>query len=194
MKFSKGAPIRLLAQDDLLPGDVLLFFATGILKHLITFGHAAIFYDRTKHGLPLLIESIGRGVLIRTLLCYQDRDIIVMRHHDPVAGSLAAKEAEHIADNPNSQYDYFSIPLFVAPKVILAKLIPWLPLSWRWLLKLQALAYHRNSVYICSELVEQAYFNSGYALISPDAGEPLPDDLYGSDTLYLVGKIPERKI
>ncbi len=176
------------------PGDVLLFKPTGwgiltpLVKCLITYGHAAIYYTETKRGLPLICESIGRGVLIRSLYCYTGQRVHVMRPTESLYGAIAAKCAERLADNPGSWYGYYDIPRFVLPKLILAKLGRWLP---HWVddaLGLLARSYHRNSVYICSELVAQAYHTAGYPL-TDDNTIPLPDDLVASPKLKFVGDV-----
>lgn len=135
----------------------------------------------------MLIESIGRGVLIRSLYCYDGVAITVMR---PVQGNglgeRAAKAAERIADNPKSWYGYRDIPRFVLPKLILAKLGCMLPERIRKVVFLLCHTYRRNSAYICSELVAQAYFDAGGPLIDADS-IPLPDDLANSGALQFIG-------
>jgi len=181
---------------QLEPGDVLLFPVHGwgvlypVVRALVKYDHAAIYYTETKHGLPLLIESIGRGVLIRSLYCYSGQQVLVRRHADsttnPVIGESAAKAAEHLADNPNSFYDYFAIPRFVLPKLIYNKLGRILPARISSLLWFMEHTYHRNRLFICSELVAQAYNDAGYPIVDM-ATIPLPDDLAASDRLATVG-------
>ncbi len=179
----------------LRPGDVLLFPVSGygifnpVAKLLMRYGHAAIYYTETKRGLPLIIESIGRGVLIRSLYCYDGVTITVMR---PVAGAglgeRTAKAAERIADCPGSWYGYFDIPRFVLPKLLLARLGAVLPERIRKILFLLCHTYRHNSVYICSELVAQAYSDAGCPLVEADT-IPLPDDLSASPGLTLAGTV-----
>ena len=174
---------------ELKPGDVLFFRATSWLVRLfVKYRHVAIYFDQTKRGLPLIVESIGRGVLIRSLFCYTGEEIEVKRPVDESIGSLAAKAAERLADNPNSWYGYFDIPRFAVPKLILAKLDSLLPKSWDTILKWLAFTYQRNSFYICSELVESAFKDAGYPLVDEET-IPLPDDLFGRPRLALVGTL-----
>ncbi len=180
---------------DLRPGDVLLFPVSGygifnpLARLLMKYGHVALYYTETKRDLPLIIESIGRGVLIRSLYCYDGVEVTVMRpEQDGGLGERAAKAAERIADCPGSWYGYFDIPRFVLPKLILARLGALLPERVRKALFLLCHTYRHNSVYICSELVAQAYENAGCPLVEADT-IPLPDDLACSPTLRLVGTV-----
>ena len=174
---------------ELRPGDVLFFKATSWLVRLfVRYRHVAIYFDQTKRGLPLVVESIGRGVLIRSLLSYTGEEITVKRPVDESIGMLAAKAAERLADNPGSWYGYFDIPRFALPKLMLAKFDSILPRSWNTILKWLAFTYRRNSFYICSELVESAFKDAGFPLVDEEM-IPLPDDLFDSPKLMLVGTL-----
>ena len=174
---------------ELRPGDVLFFKATSWLVRLfVRYRHVAIYFDQAKRGLPLVVESIGRGVLIRSLFGYTGEEITVKRPVDESIGMLATKAAERLADNPGSWYGYFDIPRFALPKLMLAKFGSILPRSWNTILKWLAFTYRRNSFYICSELVDSAFKDAGYPLV--DEGTiPLPDDLFDSPKLMLVGTL-----
>jgi hypothetical protein len=176
---------------ELKPGDVLFFKATNWLVRLfVQYRHVAIYFDQTKRGLPLIVESIGRGVLIRSLLCYTGEEITVKRPVDESFGVPAAKAAERLADNPGSWYGYFDIPRFALPKLMLAKFGSILPKKWDTVLKWLAFTYRRNSFYICSELVASAFKDAGYPLV--DEGTiPLPDDIAMSNKLKAFGDINE---
>jgi len=139
------------------PADILFFKPTGwglltpLVKALVRYGHVALYYTETKRGLPLVIESIGRGVVIRSLYCYSGQTVQVMRANLPNEKAQdVAKQAEHLADNPASWYGYSDIPRFVLPKLILVKAGAWLPAKWRLALNLLAGSYRQNSFYICS--------------------------------------------
>jgi len=182
-------------QLKLRPADVLLFpvrdwgILNPLVKLLITWGHVALYYTETKRGLPLIIESIGRGVLIRSLYAYTGEQIRVMRPKiDDTAALKVAREAEHLADNPGSWYGYFDIPRYVLPKLILTKVGQLLPQRWTLTLKLFALSYRRNSFYICSELVAEAYRRAGVPLIE-EKTIPLPDDIARSSRLDSLGDL-----
>ena len=174
---------------ELKPGDVLFFKASNWrVRLLVKYGHVAIYFDQTKRGLPLIVESIGRGVLIRSLLTYTGEEITVKRPVDESIGAPAAKAAERLADNPGSWYGYFDIPRFALPKLILAKFGSILPRSWDTILKWLAFTYRRNSFYICSELVASAFRDVGYPLVD-EKTIPLPDDLFHSPRLAPVGTV-----
>jgi len=178
-----------LNYTELKPGDVLFFRATNWLVRLfVKYCHVAIYFDQTKRALPLIVESIGRGVLMRSLFSYTGEEITVKRPVDESIGILVAKAAERLADNPNSWYGYFDIPRFAVPKLILAKLGGVLPKSWDTVLKWLAFTYRRNSFYICSELVESAFKDAGYPLVDEET-IPLPDDLFNSSRLALIGTL-----
>jgi len=178
-----------LNYTELKVGDVLFFQATNWFEKLfVKYCHVAIYFDQTKHGLPLVVESIGRGVLIRSLFSYTGEEITVKRPVGEGIGALAAKAAERLADNPNSWYGYFDIPRFVLPKLIISKIGALLPEKWRLTLWLLAKTYRRNSFYICSELVESAFKDAGFPLVV-EGTIPLPDDLFGSPKLISAGTV-----
>lgn len=152
------------------PGDIILMRSeeTGWYRRLkdwllgSQWGHVAIFYDVTKRGLPLVIESIGRGVMIRSLLSSEGRYVLVLRHQEDSAAFQAAKKAERLADNPGSWYDYLAIPRFVLPRLV------WYKLTGRR----SGFGYRHNPHFICSELVDEAY----QRIIPPELQPPLPQD------------------
>lgn len=181
--------------QTLRPGDILLFKPAGwgillpMVKWLVTYGHVALYYAETKRGLPLIIESIGRGVLIRSLFAYAGVQVQLMRPKiDDALAQRVAKEAERLADNPGSWYGYFDLPRYVLPKLLLAKFGQLLPSRWALTLKLLAMSYHRNNLYICSELVAEAYRRAGVPLVEENT-IPLPDDIAGSTRLERLGVI-----
>jgi len=162
------------------PGDPILVESqeTGLYRKLkdwllgSKWGHVMIFYDYTKRGLPLIIESIGRGVLIRSLLAYEGQYILVLRHENEQEALAAAKQAERLADNPESWYDYLVIPRNVIPRLI------WYKLTGRR----SGFGYDRNPHFICSELIDSAYNN----IIPPELQPPLPHDFLAVKELKQV--------
>lgn len=168
--------------NNFKPGDVILMRSeeTGLYRKLkdwllgSPWGHVAIFFDTTKRGLPLVIESIGRGVMIRALNASEGRYVLVLRHEDEQVALEAAKEAEHLADNPDSWYDYICITKWVLPRLLLTKLGLPLPLK-----------YQRDQFMICSELVAEAYWNTGFEVL-PKNKIPLPSDFAKSPLLSKV--------
>ncbi len=182
-----------MKDSDLIPGDILLFPVTDwgifrpLVRLLVTWGHVALYFTETKRGLPLVIESIGRGVTIRSLYAYTGETARVLRHSE-VWGARAAVEAEHIADNPSSWYGYWDIPRFVLPKLLAMKVGRLLPARWSATLWLLARSYRRNSAYICSELIVEAYRRAGAPLVA-EKTIPLPDDLAASPKLSNQGDL-----
>ena len=181
--------------QELKPGDVLLFRPDGkgpyswLMRRLVDYSHVAIYWTETSRGLPLIIESIGRGVLIRSLYWYTGKRVRVMRaRQDTALGERAAKTAERLADHPASWYGYWDIPRYVLPKLLLAKLNTWLPLRFKLPLWLMAHTYRRNHIYICSELVAMAYSGAGCPLMT-EKTIPLPDDVAKSEQLAHVGDL-----
>ncbi len=177
------------------PADILLFKPTGwgilspVVKALVEYGHVALYYTETKRGLPLIIESIGRGVMIRSLYGYSGQTVYLMRANIPEEKALeVAKQAERLADNPASWYGYCDIPCFVLPKLILVKAGAWLPLKWQAILNALAGSYRKNNFYICSELVATAYQKAGVPLLKENT-IPLPDDIARSTLLTNLGEV-----
>lgn len=162
------------------PGDVILMRSkdTKFFRELkdwllgSQWDHVAIFYDHTKRGLPLVVESIGRGVLIRSLLASEGQRILVLRHEDEEIALSAAGRAESLADNPTSWYDYFAIPRFVIPRLI------WFKLTGRR----YGFGYNRNPHFICSELVDEAFWH----IVPDDREPPLPHDFLKVKELHQV--------
>lgn len=186
--------VEAAAPLQLQPGDILLFptFGWGILtplaRWLMKYSHVAMYFDATKRGLPLIVESWGRGVCIVALDTYAGQTVVVMRpKRDGGLGQRAADAAEHIADNPHAFYGYLDIARWVLPKLLAQKLGRWLPAKWLGLLTLWERTYHRNHVYICSELVEEAYRAAGCPLVD-EATIPMPDDIAASDQLVTIGQ------
>ncbi len=177
------------------PGDILLFRPAGwgillpVVRWLVTYGHVALYWTETRRGLPLIIESIGRGVLIRSLFAYAGWQVRLMRPKvDDGLALRVAKEAERLADNPGSWYGYFDIPRYVLPKLILGKIAQLLPSRWTLTLRLLAISYRRNNLYICSELVAEAYRRAGVPLVE-ESTIPLPDDIARSEALESLGDV-----
>ena len=162
------------------PGDVILMRSEeiGILRVLkdwlldSPWGHVAIFFDHTKRGLPLVVESIGRGVMIRSLLASEGRYILVLRHKIQQVALKAAKVAERLADNPESWYGYLDIPRYVIPRLI------WYKFTGRRF----SFGYKHNPHFICSELVDEAFDH----IIPEELQPPLPHDFLAVPALERI--------
>lgn len=172
-----------------LPGDGILMRSedTGLYGKLkdwlmgSVWGHIAIFYDWTKRGIALVVESIGRGVLIRALNASEGRYVRIIRHQDAQLAAQAAKRAEHLADNPDSWYAYLCVPHYVIPRLI------WYKLTGRK----GGFAYRNNDHFICSALFDEAYGN----IIPDEWGPALPADFLDVKQFHthLEGKLTFKK-
>ncbi len=189
-----AANIRLVAK----PGDIFLFYGSSSLYDRLLkwalgspFTHTFLYWTETKRGLPLIIESVGKGVVIHPLYLYRGRHLRLMRVNPeryPLSssnipspfttgiGNAAAEAAEHIADRPDSYYDYAGIFRFVLPRLLWQKLVGGRPPRER---------YRQNRHYLCSELVAHAYENAGYPLLPKDV-VPLPGDFASSPFLEVI--------
>jgi len=158
------------------PGDIIVYKLQGygIFRPIVrwflgsAWGHVGLFFAWTKRDLPLTIESIGRGVMIRSLLASGGSYIKVMRWQGDNAdevGLKVAKAAERIADNPGSWYGYLDIPRYILPRLL------WYKITGRRF----GFGYRRNQHFICSELVGQAFRDAGFPLFPADF-IPLPGD------------------
>jgi hypothetical protein len=171
----------------LLLGDVILHRLTGygafnsfaIWLLGSQWGHVSLFYDWTKRGLPLSIESIGRGVMIRSTLYYQGQWVKVLRWrglNQQLVGLLVAKAAERLADNPDSWYDYVCVPRYLLPRLIWYKLTG----------DREGFGYKENNLFTCAELVAQAFDDAGYPILNRTL-PPIPSD-FESNLLVTVGE------
>jgi len=113
------------------------------------------------------VESIGRGVLMRSLSAYYGRKVLVMRHEDYTAAMRAAVRAEWIADEPGSWYDYYCVVRFTIPRLVWYKLTG----------QRRAFGYYRNGTFICSELRDSIFDG----IVSAQFGPPLPGDFANLD-------------
>ena len=150
----------------LKPGDILLTQAghewgvfAPILRWLVgKWGHAMIY-----EGNGLVIEARPKKGVSRVELDeYLGTYAKVMRYPDPTTAQKAAEAAGEIADSPNSLYDFPLIPKILV-NLVLRKF------------GIHRGRYKPDSLYVCSELVWEAYKRAGVILY--DKGIPLPGDL-----------------
>lgn len=140
-----------------LPGDIILCECSndwfGRLERWALesrWGHVVI-----KGRGPLVIESIGRGVVRRNISTCSGRYVQVLRHIDHDAASLAVEHAESIANNTDAYYDYWGLLRYLVPHLLLYKLT-----GRRW-----SFGYKHDRHYWCSEFVSAAY---SHTLLSPE--------------------------
>lgn len=177
--------INIMNNMQLHPGDILLFdagrnwgFLAPVVRWLMEHDHVAMFYGYTDKGMPLIVESIGRGVMIRTLLAYSGEKITILRpkvDYDTVLEIMIA--AREIVDDPKSYYDYLCVVRFAIPRIIAQILGLPLPLK-----------YHRTPQMICSEFVAEVFWRVGIEVLPMDI-VPMPDDFLESSVLEYVGVI-----
>ena len=170
------------------PGDIILLEAEGnglyrkAAEWLLgtRWTHIVIFYDHTKRGLPLVIESIGKGVMIRSIYSSEGRHALVLRHRDRDKALEAAKRAERLSDNPISWYDYWAIPRYVLPRLIFYKIFG----------RRHSFGYRRNPFFICSELIDEAYG----CIVPENRLPPLPQDFLAIPEFLQIweGKIASK--
>ncbi len=120
--------------------------------------------DGTVTDIPLVVESIGRGVMIRPLAASNRRYVRVLRYGPSAApAKMAAAKAISLATEPDSFYGYFDIPFALIPRLLLYKLTG---KRYKWV-------YRHNGVFICSEVPDEAF---GYTFFPDELEPPLPGD------------------
>lgn len=119
--------------------------------------------------IPMLFESIGRGVLLRSLSERYGEEVVVMRlvsEHDRRRIGRVLEEAVKLASDESARYDYLCIVEYILPRLICEKLGLPMPLK-----------YHRDPWHVCSEAVEAVFHRSGLIDILPSyCVPPLPGD------------------
>lgn len=126
-------------------------------------GHVAMFCTWTKEGVPLVVESIGRGVMLRPLSCSNGRYVKVLRHEDQNLAMTAASRALQLSSDPEAGYGYVDIPFAVLPRLLVYKITG----------KRYRIVYRHNHIFICSEVPDEAF---GYVFFPDDLEPPLPGD------------------
>jgi len=172
----------------LQPCDVLIFVQEG---HDISsvigrwgigrYGHAAMYMGNAFGLVPVMIESTGGGVEIHSLQRSTGRLVKVMRPwlvtYDPDKRGLLIETAIEIASDPQSYYDFLGVVKNCLPRVLKEK-FPFLPIPPQ---------YQRDSAMICSELVAEIYWRSGFEVLPRDV-VPLPGDFESSPILQDMGE------
>jgi uncharacterized protein YycO len=162
-------------QPTLMPGDIILFeCGSGWFGRLerwaleSEWGHAVV-----KGRGPLIIESIGRGVLRRNIDTQTGRRVKILRHVNSTVARQAVIRAEEIANQPQAYYDYIGLVRWLIPHLLWYKLTG---IAWHT-------AYKHDSRYWCSEAVSAFYGDK----LGLEEYEPLaPGDLDKSPYLNVV--------
>lgn len=147
------------------------------------FNHVSMFIGEAFDGIPFLVESDGRGVVIQNLQQKTGQLVLVMR---PQLGAAEKKiiigEAIKLASDDHAYYDYLAIIRSCVPRVLKEK-FPFLPIPS---------VYVRDQMMICSEAIAEIFWRSGFDILPKDI-VPLPDDFKGSPPLISVvwGRIME---
>ena len=125
---------------------------------------------------PMLFESIGRGVVLRSLTERYGQEVVVMRlksEHDRRRIPYVLEEAVKLASDPQAFYDYLCIVRFILPRLICEKLRLPMPLTW-----------HRDPWHVCSEAVYEVFYRAKLVDMLPSNVVPLPGD-FVTDSLLL---------
>jgi len=116
---------------------------------------------------PMLFESYGRGVSLRSLSERYDQEVVVMRlkaEADRKRIPRVLEEAIKLASDNQAYYDYLCIVRFAIPRLICEKLGLPMPLK-----------YQRNPAMICSEACAEVFIRGGLDLLYLE-DVPLPGD------------------
>jgi len=171
------------------PGDILVQvnrrndpfsrvkrWVAGPYEHVFVYLGAIDFAPLNKPPLrvPILFESYGRGVCLRSLSERYGQQVVVLRLISE-QGKIprVLEEAIKLASSPQSYYDYLCIVRFAIPRLICEKL--GVPMS---------LKYHRNPWHICSEAVNEVFIQGGIPDLLYLEDVPLPGD-FVTDSLLL---------
>ena len=172
------------------PGDILVNvndrndpfsrvkrFLAGPYEHVFLYmGKLGLLVNRRQRRIlrfPMLFESYGRGVCLRSLSERYGQEVIVLRlisEYGKIPRVL--EEAVKLASDKSARYDYWCIVRYILPRLICEKLGLPMPLSW-----------HRDERQICSEACWEVYHRAGIDLL-PFAIVPLPGD-FVTDSLLL---------
>jgi len=157
------------------------FMYMGVLR----FG--ATRYRACAGRLPMIFESMGRGVSLRMLSDRYGQEVLVIRLTKYKRRiSQVLREAIKLASDEKSYYDYFCVVKYIIPRIIWEKLhlpLGKMPLSW-----------HRDSRQICSEALLEICLRAGVPVL-PDGVAPLPGDFVTDSGLLVevgTGRLSEE--
>lgn len=181
---------------SLNPGDILvnvnrrndLFskvkrWVAGPYEHVFVYLGAINFalapLDKPPLRVPMLFESYGRGVCLRSLSERYSQEVVVMRlkaEADRKRIPRVLEEAIKLASDSQSYYDYFCIVRDILPRLIVEKL----PL---WIQERIPLKYHRDPWHVCSEAVNEVFIRGGLPELLYLEDVPLPGDFVDESLL-----------
>lgn len=173
------------------PLSIVKRWTAGPYEHVFLYlGMLRLFTGRGQSHVirvPMLFESIGRGVVLRSLSERYGQKVVAMRlisEHDRRRIPHALVEAIELASAPESYYDYLCILRFILPRLICEKLGLPTPLSW-----------HRDPWQVCSEAVFEVFYRAKVVDILPNNIVPLPGDFVTDSPLLEEvwrGKLSEQ--
>ena len=116
--------------------------------------------------IPLLFESNGRGVTLRSLSERYGEYVVVLRLKPEFRDRIMAilNEAILLASDLQAVYDYTCIPVHIIPRILHEKF--GMPV---------ALKYQRNESQICSECIAEVHWEASVPVLSTSV-VPLPGD------------------
>ena len=154
------------------PFSIVKRWTVGPYEHVFLYmGELGLFSTRAQRQIirvPMLFESKGRGVTLRSLASRYGEKVVVMRlkaEHDKRRIPRVLIEAIDLASSFQSYYDYLGVVRWVLPRIICEKLGLPMPLSWQ-----------RDERQICSEAVFEVFYRARLVDILPHNVVPLPGD------------------
>ena len=170
---------------DFQPGDIILIKTDKKLKWRLFgwivkgFWHCTFYYDKTKRGVPLCIESSTKGTQISTMKKRgEEVEVYRLDHRYAEAFNQAIlKAAEELVDDDFAFFDYFVIFKLILrvlriPSRFISKYLPFLSCS-----DLLQVCYERAPKYLSADLIRDCY-----GLMAEYLGEDLKD-VFGKEVL-----------
>lgn len=164
------------------PYQIAKRWLIGPYSHVFTYlGELTI----KSYRVPMIVESVGRGVCLRSLSQRYGKEVVVMRPlwlNEKEEIKKIIRESIKLASKESAFYDYLAVVKWVIPQAILSKL---------HLDRLIPLRWQRDSLMICSEAIYDIYSNAGIinCWSFPENKIPMPGDFVESFNIFLkVGK------
>jgi len=185
------ADILVCVNDRNDPFSKVERWLAGPYSHVFLYmGKLGLIVNRRQRRIlrfPMLFESYGRGVSLRSLSERYGQQVVVLRlisEQSKIPRVL--EEAIKLASDNQAFYDYLCIVKFAIPRLICEKLGLPMPLK-----------YHRDPWHICSEAVNEVFIRGGISDLLFLEGVPLPGD-FVTDSLLLkevwAGSLSEEQV
>lgn len=176
------ADILININDRSDPLSIVKRWTVGPFEHVFLYmGELGLFSTRAQRRIirvPMIFESNGRGVTLRSLSSRYGEKVAVMRlkaeHHKRRIPRVLI-EAIELASSFQSYYDFLGIVRWVLPRIICEKLGLPMPLK-----------YQRNPAMICSEACAEVFWRAGLADVVSKHRVPLPSSFVNSPLLEQV--------